>query len=57
MGKGDTRFIVDISLEDVKPEVDTYFWDEDHDPPPLVRPKIKKKGRNDPKNKGRPGPQ
>jgi len=48
MSKGNLKFIVDVDLSKGKPDVDAYYWDEDGDPPPLIRPKIKKKGKDEP---------
>ena len=47
MAKGNLKFIVDVNLEDEKPDVAAYYWDEDGEPPPLIRPKIKKKGKDE----------
>ena len=40
---GDVSFIVDFDQEDG--ELLDYFWTEDHDLPPLIKPK-KKKGKD-----------
>lgn len=49
---GDISFIVDFDQEDG--EFLDYFWTEDHDPPPLIKPKKKKdkdkKGEEEKKN-------
>ena len=47
MAKGSLKFIVDVNLEDEKPDVDAYYWNEDEEPPPLIRPKIRKKGKDE----------
>ena len=42
------RAVLSLNLENM--EMDEFMWTEDRDPPPLIRPKIRKKGRDDGKN-------
>lgn len=38
--KGDITHNINVDIE--TGEIDEFFWDEDHEPPPIVKPKIKK---------------
>ena len=53
MSKGNLKFIVDVNLEDEKPDVDAYYWNEDEELP-LIRPKIRKKGKDESEEERRP---
>ena len=54
MSKGNLKFIVDVDLSKGKPDVDAYYWNEDEEPPPLIRPKIRKKGKDESEEERRP---
>jgi hypothetical protein len=38
------RFEIVIDQKTGEPSIETYFWDQHHDPPPLIRPEGKKEG-------------
>lgn len=43
MPKDDVQYIVDVDLEDN--EILDFFWDDDEDPPPIVKGKVRKEGK------------
>ena len=47
IGKGNKklRAVLSLNLEDM--EMDEFMWTEDRDPPPLIRPNIRKKGKDE----------
>ena len=46
------RAVLSLNLENM--EMDEFMWPEDRDIPPLIRPRIKKKGRDESEEERRP---
>ena len=44
-----------LSLDPETMEMDEFMWLEDRDIPPLIRPKIRKKGKDESEEERRPG--
>ena len=55
IGKGSKKLRAVLSLNLENMEMDEFMWTEDRDPPPLIRPKIKKKGKDESEEERRPG--
>ena len=55
IGKGNKKLRAVLSLNLENMEMDEFMWTEDRDPPPLIRPKIKKKGKDESEEERRPG--
>ena len=54
IGKGSKKLRAVLSLNLENMEMDEFMWTEDRDPPPLIRPRIRKKGRDESEEERRP---
>ena len=54
IGKGSKKLRAVLSLNLENMEMDEFMWTEDREPPPLIRPKIRKKGKDEAEEERRP---